>query len=285
MFALTLGHEFPAVIAVLVAFFIGLAIGAAFANRILLRLGPGSFARLEFLIGIWGLLTPIFILKLTSHPISVLAILPSTIAMGATLPAMATLARIPAAYATNTLGAVIGCLATAYFLMPRLGLVTPIYFCVGANFIAAFLSRRFNSSIGKTKSAQAVPYAFVFFFTGFVGLGFETLGVRLLSLSLENTVFTFAAVLAVYLLGQALGAALLRFKPIILATLLTVSIVISLWLFSATGVLYETLRRSFGENALSIFGAELLTALAVFALPTFFMGGLFAQLANKAGQV
>src|ERR1043165_5832614 len=35
---------------------------------------------------------------------------------------------------------------------------------------------------------------------------------------------------------------------------------------------------------MSVFGAELLTALAVFALPTFFMGGLFAQLANKAGQ-
>ena len=36
--------------------------------------------------------------------------------------------------------------------------------------------------------------------------GFETFGVRLLSLSLENTVFTFAAILAVYLLGQAIGA-------------------------------------------------------------------------------
>ncbi|HEY6227730.1 MAG TPA: fused MFS/spermidine synthase, partial [Verrucomicrobiae bacterium] len=284
MFALTLGHEFPAVISVVVAFFAGMAIGGAFANKILQRLGPGAFPRVEFLIGAWGLLTPFLILKLTANPIAIVAILPSTIAMGATLPVMATLSRIPAAYAMNTLGAVAGCLITAYWLMPRFGLVTPIYFCVAANCIAGFLGRGFVSTIAEGKKPIAAGYAAIFFVTGFIGLGFEALGVRLLSLSLENTVFTFAAILAVYLLGQSLGALLLRLKPIFIAALLAASIVISLSLFGATGSMYESLRRSFGESALSVFGAELLTALAVFALPTFFMGGLFAQLANKAGQ-
>jgi spermidine synthase len=284
MFALTLGHEFPAVITVIVAFFAGMAIGSAFANKIVQRLGSSAFARLEFIVGAWGLLTPLLILKLPTNPLPILSIVPSTIAMGATLPAMAALSRIPAAYAANTLGAVAGCLITAYCLMPRFGLVTPIYFCVAANFLAGFLGRRFVSKIRDSKQPIAAGYAAIFFITGFVGLGFETLGVRLLSLSLEDTVFTFAAILAVYLLGQSLGAALLRFKPIFIATLLAVSIGISLWLFGATGSLYESLRRSFGESAWSVFSAELLTALAVFALPTFFMGGLFAQLANKAGQ-
>src|SRR5213078_989231 len=37
---------------------------------------------------------------------------------------------------------------------------------------------------------------------------FETVGVRVLSQVLENTVYTFAAVLSVFLLGTSMGAAL-----------------------------------------------------------------------------
>src|ERR1041384_120755 len=75
MFALTLGHEFPAVITVIVAFFAGMAIGSAFANKIVQRLGPSAFARVEFIIGACGLLTPFLILKLTTNPIAIVAIL------------------------------------------------------------------------------------------------------------------------------------------------------------------------------------------------------------------
>src|ERR1051325_890528 len=56
MFALTLGHEFPAIVTVVAVFFIGMALGGAFANRILENLGPSAFARLEFFIGAWALL-------------------------------------------------------------------------------------------------------------------------------------------------------------------------------------------------------------------------------------
>jgi spermidine synthase len=282
MFALTLGHEFPAVITVIVTFFVGMAIGGAFANKILERLGSAAFSRLEFLIGIFGLLTPV-ILKLPSNSTSILAILPSTIAMGATLPAMAGLARIPAAYGANTFGAVVGCLATACLLMPRLGLVFPIFICAGANFVAAFLSRRFVSQSAQNAKLTG-PLACIFFVTGFIGLGFETLGVRLLSLSLENTVFTFAAILAIYLLGQSLGAAILRTKPFLTAILLCAALGFSLWLFKTTTALYETLRHFFGDSAPAVFFAENLTALVVFALPTILMGSLFAQLASRAGQ-
>ena len=132
MFALTLGHEFKAVIAVVSAIFAGMAIGGGFSSKILMRLGPRAFARLEFIIGAWGLLTPLLILKLNLGWFCAAAVLPSAIAMGATLPAMAQLSAIPSAYAANTLGAVIGCLGTAYILMPRLGLVMPIYFCAVA---------------------------------------------------------------------------------------------------------------------------------------------------------
>ena len=43
--------------------------------------------------------------------------------------------------------------------------------------------------------------------TGLLGIGYEVLIVRLISQVLENTVYSFAAVLAVYLLGTACGAA------------------------------------------------------------------------------
>jgi spermidine synthase len=283
MFALTLGHEFPAVITVVVTFFLGMAIGAAFANKIIERLGSSAFGRLELLIGVLGALTPLLILKLTTNAISIVAILPSTILMGATLPAMATLARIPAAYSANTFGAVIGCVGTAYLLMPRFGLVVPVFFCAAANLGAAFLARGFVSK-PETTAKLSRGYAAIFFVTGFIGLGFETLGIRFLSLSLENTVFTFAAILAVYLLGQSLGAAILRAKPLLTAILLATSLALSFWLFTTTNSVYESLRRSFGDTGLAVCAAELVTTLSVFALPTFFMGSLFAQMANRAGQ-
>jgi spermidine synthase len=43
--------------------------------------------------------------------------------------------------------------------------------------------------------------------TGLLGIGYEVLVVRVLSQVNENTVYTFAMLLAMYLLGTALGAA------------------------------------------------------------------------------
>ena len=283
MFALTLGHEFPAVIAVVAAIFLGMAIGGALANQILARLGSAAFSKLELFIGASSLLTPLLILKSNLGWLSPAAMLPTAIAMGATLPAMAQLAKIPSAYAANTLGAVMGCLGAAYVLMPRLGLVVPVFVFAMMNFIAAFLARKLV--VTETKASHlAARHAVVFFVTGFVGLGFEVLGVRLFSMSLENTVFTFAVILAVYLLGQAMGAAILRLKPIVTGGGLAVALGFSMWLFTKSHDHYESLRRAFGDSSLAVFGSELLTALAVFALPTLFMGGLFAQLAARAGQ-
>jgi spermidine synthase len=283
MFALTLGHEFPAVVTVICVIFVGMAIGGLLANGILARLGSKAFAKLELLIGVLGLLTPALILKLNLGSWSQLAILPSAIAMGATLPAMAQLASIPSAYAANTIGAVTGCLVTAFVLMPRFGLIIPIFICAAANFLAAALAQNLTAQM-PTEKRMSAALAFLFFGTGFVGLGFETFGVRLLSLSLENTVFTFAAILAVYLLGQAIGAAALRFDPTAIGAFLVISIGFSLWMFEKSGSVYESLRRSFGDSSIAVFAAELMTALSVFALPTLCMGGLFAQLAARAGQ-
>ena len=152
-------------------------------KQILGRLGPTAFARLEFIIGALGLIAPLLILKLGTNRLAIVSILPSTIAMGATLPAMAKLSRIPAAYAANTAGAVIGCLATAFLLMPKLGLVAPAVIWAACNFAAAFLASRFPSQSSPKSGSTILPtlLAATLFTTGFLALAFETIGVRLLS--------------------------------------------------------------------------------------------------------
>jgi spermidine synthase len=284
MFALTLGHEFPAIVTTVAAFFLGMAIGGIFANKILERLGPKAFARLEFLIGICGLIAPQLILKLGTNHLAVLAIMPSTILMGATLPAMARLAQIPAAYAANTFGAVIGCLATAFLFMPKLGFVTPSVIWAACNFMAAFLARRFAPKpLSKPVPLQR-RLAVTFFATGFLALAFETIGVRLLSMSLEDTIFTFAAILAVYLFGQSLGAAFFRKRADVLLALLTIAMALAIWLFSSSGSFYEILRGKFGDSPLAVSCAEILTTLIIFIAPTFLMGAFFAELAENVGE-
>src|SRR5206468_11329077 len=62
-------------------------------------------------------------------------------------------------------------------------------------------------------SAVRAPFAawrlgLTVFATGLFGIGFETVGVRVLAQVLENTVYTFAAVLSVFLFGTSIGAAL-----------------------------------------------------------------------------
>src|SRR5437868_4908759 len=109
MFALGLGHELPGVLAVMAAFFGGLALWAWILDRPIGRSPrPGRwYAGLELLIGCWGLLSVVLIprvnelaLKLIGLEVSefrhwivafavpFFALLPATVSMGATFPAM-----------------------------------------------------------------------------------------------------------------------------------------------------------------------------------------------------
>ena len=149
--ALWLGHETAAVLAVVAAFFGGIAVGA-------LMLGPRIdrsshparwYAMCEAVIGAWGLVLALlmapasrWMLELTgAQPAAAwqwaeafggtaLLLLPATAAMGATLPAMERVlakmrregASIAALYAWNTFGAVLGVLGVVFWLVPELGL-------------------------------------------------------------------------------------------------------------------------------------------------------------------
>jgi spermidine synthase len=164
--ALWLGHESAAVLAVVAAFFGGLALGALLMGpRIERSARPVRwYVACEMLIAVWGLvllwaISPFsgWLLDLTGVQPSpmrqwllafggtFLLLLPATTAMGATLPAMervmaplrAARRAIAAFYASNTLGAVLGVLCATFWLVPQWGLTHTAAICVALNLLCA----------------------------------------------------------------------------------------------------------------------------------------------------
>ena len=150
MFATGLGHEMPAVLAIVFAFMGGMAIGAWALDGLLSRSRRPAcwYGWLEILIGLWGLLSTALIplanqsaLRLiglepsglhqwsVAFAIPFLTLLPATAAMGATLPAVERVVAplvaggrcVGGLYAANTLGAVVGILTSAFAMVPALG--------------------------------------------------------------------------------------------------------------------------------------------------------------------
>jgi spermidine synthase len=321
--ALWLGHESAALLAVVAAFFGGLALGARLlGGRIERSARPARwYAGCELMIGAWAICLALLLGPLAAllrnligpeaSPLwhwsvafigTFLVLLPATAAMGATLPAMErTLSRLSAPgeriaglYAANTAGAVIGVLASAYALVPMFGLTATAIVCAGLNLVCALIVLR--SFPAASPSAPVLPKAggclpAVLFATGLLGIGYEVLAVRVLSQVAENTVFTFANLLAVYLVGTALGAvayarwqttmpsAVLRAR---LIQALAVAGVAGVWAMASAPALRDALLSRLGAGMGSALAVEALLAAAVFLLPTLAMGALFSHLAREA---
>ncbi|HSB95151.1 MAG TPA: hypothetical protein VLC91_01805, partial [Spongiibacteraceae bacterium] len=148
--SLWLGHEAAGVLAVVTAFFGGLAVGALTLGTLIEKSQRPTlwYALCELLIGLWGLVLILIMSPCSAYLLEIIGVkpaplwqwtvafcgtflllLPATVAMGATLPAMARITAawhddgrsIAALYAGNTFGAVLGVLATAFWLVPGLG--------------------------------------------------------------------------------------------------------------------------------------------------------------------
>src|SRR5262245_52521819 len=176
MFATGLGHEMPAMLAVVCAFMGGMALGAWRLDGIIARsTRPGRwYGWLEIVIGLWASLSAVLI-PLTNqsalHLIGLepsaarhwsvcfvlpwLTLLPVTAAMGATLPAMERFVAplkpdgrcVGAIYAANSLGAVAGIITSTFLIMPALGFRLTIFALAVVNILcglAAFGLERFN---------------------------------------------------------------------------------------------------------------------------------------------
>ncbi len=163
-------------------------------------------------------------------------LLPPTVLMGATLPAVARWVQstprgvswLGLFYGGNTIGAVVGCLLAGFYLLPRHDMATAVYAAAAINLTVAGLSlalstiARYRPSApddiefpdGKPPSSetsgrarQRMVYVAIAV-SGLTGLGAEVVWTRQLSLSLGATVYTFSIILAVFLFGLGLGSGL-----------------------------------------------------------------------------
>ena len=339
-FGVWLGHDIVAVLAVVAAFFGGLGLGACLlAKPVAASPRPVAwYAGCEVAIALWGLalswLLPAagaWLAALTGPQPSAwwqwtlafigpfLLLLPATCAMGATLPAIERISArlrsegyaIGGLYAANTLGAVFGVLASAFVLVPWLGLARTAQVCVALNLLCAALAlTRFAAgAVTVPRPAQAlgaVPGAppgvshppaarrvlGLLVATGALGIGYEVVVVRVLSQVAQDTVYTFALLLAAYLAGTAGGAAFYQrrlagrhdaeaLRMRLLCALAASCLVgtLSLW---PSDALRAAIANALGANISGALTAEAVIALAAFALPTFVMGALFSHLCVEA---
>jgi spermidine synthase len=167
-----------------------------------------------------------------------ICLLPPTILMGATLPAISRwvettpqgVSWLGFFYGGNTVGAVVGCLLAGFYLLRVHDMAFATYVAAAINgtvaalglFLAAITGRRSIADCGlqiedsasganpqsQIRNAQSLPIYVAIALSGMSALGAEVIWTRLLSLLLGATVYTFSIILAVFLIGLGIGSSL-----------------------------------------------------------------------------
>ena len=253
---LIFGATTLAVSTVTAIFFGGLAIGSYLFGRYFRSMQRPLmiYALLEFTLGVIALFNPLLfswaeglyrsfypallgsfaMLSLTRMALVTVVILPPTILMGATLPLFCRhyvvskdkiSLSVALLYGLNTLGAMVGCAATGFALIPGIGVNETIWSAGIVNIIVGCIAFRVQSLAPHSGTPTAAPLsvarvettmdrdgliiAGLFFLSGFVALGNEVLLVRYLSLLIHNSVYTYTLTLTITLAGIVLGSVLI----------------------------------------------------------------------------
>ena len=226
---------------------VGSLVGGRLADRLGARASLWAFSGVELLIGLFGLISKSLYydvlylrfpdLAATQGMAAVVlfaSLLVPTFLMGLSLPLIArglvgTLAAtgriVGSLYGWNTLGAAAGAFAGTWVLLPRLGVERAIWTAAALSLccavLALVLARKdiHEGSEAIPDAAQQPPppasqlfpfpvWVALFGLTGFIALGLEIAWFRLLGVMLKSGAFTFGTLLAVYLSGLGLGAAI-----------------------------------------------------------------------------
>ncbi len=153
-------------------------------------------------------------------------LLPPTLLMGATLPAIARwieatprgVSWLGFFYGGNIVGAVFGCLLAGFYLLRVHDAATAAYVAAAINGLVALVGLGLAGWTGHAepaRPAESVPAAapdsrmayVAVALSGLCALSAEVVWTRLLSLMLGATVYTFSIILAVFLVGLGLGSA------------------------------------------------------------------------------
>jgi spermidine synthase len=304
----TLGSDMMATLGVVTGFFAGLALGALLLDGPIGRSRRPAmiYALLEVIIAAWavasvwllpasgrafvallGAQPPPLLLWAAGFVLPALVLLPATAAMGGTLIALERVmtqfrpgSRVVAlVYGANTAGAMAGCLASVFALLPWFG-VSRTLLSLAANNLLCALAAVMLSQVGPiTRPVDGVGRrgSLLLAGTGILGIAFEVLAIRLAAQLLQNTIHSFAVLLAAYLLGTAIGS--LAWQRAGLAPgrravggLLSAA--------CAASLLTAGLLRWAGPMALAAgvtsMAAELAVAAGLFLIPAAAMGALFA---------
>ncbi|MBN1627157.1 MAG: fused MFS/spermidine synthase [Deltaproteobacteria bacterium] len=160
--------------------------------------------------------------------VAAVCILPPTIMMGATLPAIARWVKATPEgvswmgffYAGNIVGGVLGCLLAGFYLLRVYDMPTGTYVGVAINVSVALVALIIASKTPyrhETDAAQRMPAEegvkksgiyIIIGLSGLCALGAEVIWTRLLSLMLGATVYTFSIILAVFLAGLGIGSSI-----------------------------------------------------------------------------
>ncbi|MBY0277270.1 fused MFS/spermidine synthase, partial [Candidatus Binatia bacterium] len=248
LLSLTMSVTVYAVTTVLCAFMAGLALGAAIAGRFAHRARRPllAYGCVEIALAAVALITPTLLFHLGPIYASVHAALggggfgfavarfvlafavllvPSTL-MGTTLPLLSRAViqntevvgrGAGALYAVNTLGAVVGCVAAGFVLIPNLGLSLTNGFAASVSLAvglcAVWLGRDLITStdhvaarLEPASSTVRLAYAAIAI-SGFTALGYQVLWTRGLEQFTHNSTYAYSAILATFLLGIAAGSA------------------------------------------------------------------------------
>lgn len=250
--ALTFGSTSVASTTVLVTYMAGLGLGAAVGGRLMARMREPLRVYLlcEAGIATWCVLSlpllrivqRVYVVAATGtppgHPSQIvlqlvlgsLVVLPPTMLMGATMPAVARFLEQRSAdlgdsvrvlYGANTLGAAAGAMLTGYVLLPGLGVRMTLAVGMLANLLACGVAALLRRTVGRESaptdgartgaSGRWEPIALLaLFIGGAVSLALEVVYTHLLGVVAGNSAYALSLMLTVFLAGLAFGAAAAR---------------------------------------------------------------------------
>ena len=336
------GNTTYAIATVLSAFMAGLAIGSYLFGRIA-DWGKNDFllyGLLEAGVGVYGFLVPRlfelgqklyrpifglnesypFIFNLLLFFLAFVLLVFPTLLMGATLPVLSRFfvrslgdlgRKVGDLYATNTLGAVLGCAFAGYVLIPQLGMRKTVFLAAAINLIIAAViiivdrirNRRGEAiaepaeavaatemSLAETPSWIGWVVLISFGLSGFAALVYENAWTRALTLVIGSSTYSFTTMLVTFLVGLALGGFFYaRFLGEREARLCTFGF-IELWvglaalatipLFERMPLIFVRLLHGFGDSFNTFLSLQVFLSALVMLLPTILLGLTFPLVAR-----
>ena len=326
------GSTAYAVATVLAAFMAGLALGSYVFGRLaerrknllrlygVLELGVGvyGFAAPSLFYGARGIYAPLFwlyelspgVFNVVLFVLAFLLLAIPTFLMGATLPVLSQVfvrsrshlgQRVGDLYATNTLGAVIGCALAGYYLIPQLGLSSTVYSAAVGNIVIAVIVIILSlAPYGESREeaaaeeAEAAPerckatewlLLVSIALSGAAAMVYENAWTHALTLVIGGSVYSFTTMLLTFLVGLAAGgylyARLFGRQPVSITAFGVIELSVGITamatipMFERLPLVFLRLYESFGDTFALFLCIQVALAFAVMFIPALLLGMTF----------